>query len=400
MVAASTAASSTWARSMGHPRRYRVPVGTHYGRGLRPPPPARGKTAIASARPDVVGTRDGTRSLASGFPSVELVFVNVSDFAGKDEDGADPLLGDEVNVLIGEDADVMIYGDGGVGKTSLAIDMAAHLAAGDLWIGIPVHRRVRVGLVENEGPRPLFRKKLRQKLAAWTGQKIDDGYLLQLEEPWGKVSLERPEVREALAAQIAALELDVVVIGPISRSGMNEAGTLQQVRDFVDLFADVRAKAGRRVTFVLIHHENRGGQVSGAWEGAVDTLFHVQSQGFGQTRLFVQKARWGGMYHKRKLQLAWTSGEGFEVRESEERDDNAVMDEILTFVLARGGTGWNKVDEAVAGQGERLRRLRDNLLAGGRLVNHGTESRMKLWHADDPALPPNDPDQTTLAEAT
>lgn len=79
--------------------------------------------------------------------------------------------------------------------------------------------------------------------------------------------------------------------------------------------------------------------------------------------------------------------EGFDVIESEERDENAIADEVLAYVLAHGGTVWNKVDNAVSGKGDRLRASRDNLLAGGRLVNLGSEARMKLWHADDPALP-------------
>ena len=32
----------------------------------------------------------------------------------------------------------MFYGDGGAGKTTLAIDLAFHLAAGEDWLGIPV----------------------------------------------------------------------------------------------------------------------------------------------------------------------------------------------------------------------------------------------------------------------
>jgi hypothetical protein len=260
------------------------------------------------------------------------------------------------------------------------------MAAADSWLGSPVGRPLRVGLVENEGPRPLFRRKLRRKLRAWKGSPIE-GRLLMLKSPWGKVSLDVPAVREALAAQISALELDVVIIGPITRSGMNEAGTLQQVRDYCRLLGEVREHAGRRVTFILIHHENRGGQVSGAWEGAVDTLFHVQAQGNGQTRLYVQKARWSPEHHKQKLQLAWAEGESFELIEEEERDDNAVADEILAYVLEHGGTRWTEIAEAIAGKSGRLRAIRDNLLEGGRLVNLGSEARMKLWHADDPALP-------------
>lgn len=346
----------------------------------------KGETAIASPRPYVVGTQDGTRSFSAAPVSFDLRFVEAAVFAAVEEPGAAALVGTEDNVLIPEGGDVMFYGDGGAGKTTLMIDLALHLSAGDRWLGIPVGRPVRVGIVENEGPRALFRAKLRRKLRTWGGSALEDRLLL-LEEPWSKVSVDLPAVREALAVQIAELELDALLVGPVTRSGMNEAGTLQQVRDYTNLLAEVRAASGRRVTFLLAHHENRGGSVSGAWEGAVDTLFHVQAQGNGQTRLLVQKARWSPEHHKQKLQLAWVAGEGFEVIDEEERDDNTVADEILEFVREHGGTGWNRVDEAVAGKGDRLRAIRDNLLSGRRLVNQGSQARMKLWHGDDPALP-------------
>jgi hypothetical protein len=366
------------------------------------PTSEKGETAFASPRPDVVGTRDGTRSFSDGSVNAELCFVEAAAFADESEPGAAALVGDAENVLIPEDGDVMFYGDGGAGKTTLALDLAVHLAAGDDWLGISVSHPVRVGLVENEGPRPLFRKKLQRKLTGWEGSPLGD-CLQILSQPWAKVSVDDPAMRAALADAIAGKELDVLIVGPITRSGMNEAGTLQHVRDYLDLFSEVRTLAGRRVTFVLIHHENRAGAPSGAWEGAVDSLFHVQAQGNGQTRLYVQKSRWSTEHHKQKLQLAWTNGEGFEVREAEERDDNAVAEEILAYVLEHGGTGWNKVDERVSGKGDRLRTIRDNLLAGGRLINRGrgvSGAPMKLWHADDPALPGDDEDtQTTIADS-
>jgi AAA domain len=353
-------------------------------------PTGSGETGTVSPCPYVVGTGSRTQSVPDGLQSLQ--FEDAETFSQEDEPGADAIVGEAENILISEDGDVMFYGDGGAGKTTLANDLAVHLAAGEDWLGIPVPRPVRVGLVENEGPRPLFRLKLRRNLAAWSGAPLE-GRLRMLKSPWGKVALDDPDVREGLAAQIQAQELDVLVIGPITRSGMNEAGTLQQVRDFVALFAEVRVLADRRVTFVLIHHENRAGAPSGAWEGAVDTLLHVQAQGNGQTRLHVQKARWGGKYHKQTLQLAWADGEAFEVIEDDERDDNAVADEILAFVLENAGTGWVKVEKAVKGNSDRLRSIRDNLLAGGRLVDAGTGVKgtpMKLWHADDPALDAED----------
>jgi hypothetical protein len=366
------------------PLGVRVPTASHPGRELQPALREMAKSRHRVPRPDVY--RDAGRD-AVRFPRPELRFVQADVFVAVEEPGADALVGDQANVLVPEGGDVMFYGDGGAGKTTLMIDLALHLAAGDDWLGIHVGRPVRVAIIENEGPRPLFRAKLRRKLENWAGSALGDR-LFQLEEPWSKASLDDEGVREALAAALDQLEIDALLLGPVTRSGMNEAGTLQQVRDYANLLAEVRVSSGRRVTFLLAHHENRGGQVSGAWEGATDTLFHVQAQGHGQTRLYIQKARWSPEHHKQKLQLAWADAEGFDRVESEERDDNVVADEILDFVREHGGIGWNKV--AVAGKGDRLRAIRDSLLESGRLLNRGTEARMKLWHADDPALPIGD----------
>ena len=56
----------------------------------------------------------------------------------------------------------------------------------------------------------------------------------------------------------------------------------------------------------LIHHENRAGQVSGAWERVPDTLMHVTSRGNGHMRIFWQKARWSSELHGTTMHLAWS----------------------------------------------------------------------------------------------
>ena len=93
--------------------------------------------------------------------------------------------------------------------------------------------------------------------------------------------------------------------------------------------ADFRALTGRRLTVVLIHNENKGGKVSGAFEGAGDTLFHAEVRSRGKTRLTVQKARWSSTWHKETLELGWTESEGFEVLEAPDRDLKAEVKEWL-----------------------------------------------------------------------
>jgi hypothetical protein len=49
--------------------------------------------------------------------------------------GAEPLVGGSDSNLIPEGGLVMVYGDGGAGKTTLTADLEMHLAAGDAWLG-------------------------------------------------------------------------------------------------------------------------------------------------------------------------------------------------------------------------------------------------------------------------
>ena len=109
---------------------------------------------------------------------------------------------------------------------------------------------------------------------------------------------------------------------------MDTAGTLTEVRAFMELGADLRSRSGRPLTILLIHHENKGGAVSGAWEGAGDTLLHVQGAGNGHTIAHIQKARWDSERHGRTLHLAWAEGESFTVEG--DRDYVAELTELLS----------------------------------------------------------------------
>jgi hypothetical protein len=304
---------------------------------------------------------------AEGAPEFDV--VTLDEFVAVEEPGAEALVGDKDGAVIPEGGDVMFYGDGGAGKTTLCIDLACHLAAGDDWLGITVARPARVLIVENEGPRPLFRAKLRRKRNGWTGSPLDDRVVV-LAEPWGRLSFADPESRDALATKIRKREIDVVIVGPVTRSGMNEAGTLQEVRDFMKLVDQVRESSGRRVAVVLVHHENKGGQVSGAWEASGDTLFHVQAQGHRRIRLYVQKARWASAHHATTLHLLWSDGEGFALEDKPELNDETLAEQILALIAESPGTGCTKIEKAITGIGnDRIRAVRDGLLSAGQVVN-------------------------------
>lgn len=330
----------------------------------------------------------------------ELRIVTLDEFADVDEAGADALLGSGESVVIPEGGDVMVYGDGGVGKTTLMTDLGCHLAAGDDWISIAIDKKAYVLVIENEGPRAQFRKKLRRKRDAWAGSPLDDR-LLVLEEPWGQFSYGDPGWRQRLAEVINQYHVDVVLVGPLTASGMDLPGTLQECRAFLELVDDVRRLAGRRFTNILIHHENRGGQVSGAWEGAGDTLLHVQGQGHAKLRLVFQKTRWSSEHHATSLQLAWADGEGFTVEEKPELDDDTIAEQLIAVITGNPGVGWTRVEEQTPGMARgRRKTVRDELLRAGTVVNivkdengelvaldHCPERRpARLYLADDPTI--------------
>jgi hypothetical protein len=275
-----------------------------------------------------------------------LVINSLREFTETDEAAAGVLLGTDEANLIPEGGDVMIYGDGGAGKTTLAIDLAYHLAAGRPWLGIPVPQARNVLLIENEGPRPLLRRKLDRKRKLW-GADLGDRIHVY-EQPWRQFTLATELWRQELAQQITACEIDMLIAGPLARIGMDEAGTLQQVREFTELVEGLRALCARPLTVVLIHHENKAGAVSGAWEGSGDTLLHVKAAGNGHTVVYVQKARWSSEHSQTTMKLAWTEGEGF--RPEGERDYLAELEQLLSdgkwrtakeIAASKGGIGAN-----------------------------------------------------------
>jgi AAA domain len=125
--------------------------------------------------------------VAEAVAALDVTVVTLDQFAAVHEPGADALLGDAADALIPAGGDVMVYGDGGAGKTTLTIDLACHLAAGDDWLGITVARPVNVLLIENEGPRALFRAKADRKVKAWAGSPLG-GRVRVVEKPWATLS--------------------------------------------------------------------------------------------------------------------------------------------------------------------------------------------------------------------
>lgn len=364
-----------------------------------------------------VGRYEPTSSTAKTNQGGEaLEIVTLEQFTAVEEAGAEPLVGNAPDdVLIPEGGDIMLYGDGGASKTTLGVDLGLHVAAGDVWLGNQVNQPTSVLLLENEGPRPLFRAKLERKLKAWTGSPLE-GRVHVYQGPWGKMSFADPDKRRQLAEAIRDHEIGLLVAGPLTRLGMDEAGTLQQVRDFMDLIGDVRELSGRRVAMLLIHHENKGGKVSGAWEGSGDTLIHAEVHGNGYTKLTFQKARWSSPLHGQDLKLCWTDGEGFEVEETRERDLYAdilasLADDLVTKDPEASGqrkgkwSPWKTAAELarlLKANKDTCREVADRLTERGELeYQEGPPGRVKTahcWGLRSGSEAPSHPEPLRLSE--
>jgi hypothetical protein len=293
--------------------------------------------AIASADIEIVEAREGKDAadhLAGGYLLEEfqplgleavadksaerrLRVVPFDEFVSVTEESARPLVGDSDSNVIAAGADVLLYGDGGVGKTSFSVDAVAHFASGTAWHGLEVPEPLKVLIIENEGPRGPFRQKLDRKAASWAGTAFRQNVHV-LEEPWGAFTLADEALREELATVITDIGIDLVVAGPLSRLGTEGGGTLVEVAAFEALVADLRSRVPRPFAGWLVHHENKAGEVSGAWERAFDTILHFRAaESRSRSLLRWQKARWAPPLHGDKWTLAWGDGETYEVVDRE-----------------------------------------------------------------------------------
>lgn len=243
-----------------------------------------------------------------------LRFESLEEFVAEGEEAAEPLLGTSEDCALPTGGMLLMYGDGGAGKTTLSMDAVVHLASGSPWLGLPVIRPLRFLVIENEGPRAQFRAMLKRKLDSWQGADLAGNVCMQV-EPWARFTLSEIRNRKALAEKVDAFGADVVMMGPLASIGAKGGGTPDDINEFGELVASLRGLCQRPFALWIIHHENKSGKVSGAWERVPDTLLHVQAQGNGRTRLHWQKVRWSSELHDVSWNLTWDGAGGFQREE-------------------------------------------------------------------------------------
>lgn len=330
--------------------------------------------------------KDATDHLAAGLTLDELVplittspipgvvkVVTLDEFVSVTEDVADPLIGTPDDSLLPADGLLLMYGDGGAGKTTLSIDAMAHLASGTEWLGLTVPKPLTVLLIENEGPRGPFRQRLAHKIADWENELFSPRVVV-LEEPWTRFTITEPSFRSDLAAEINQHDVDLVIVGPLASLGAKGTGTPDEINEFDNHIKDLRGQVDRRFALWIVHHENKQGDVSGAWERYPDTLVHVQAQGNGRTRVYWRKVRWSSTLHGTSTNLVWAAGNSFETEETQDRDYRRDLIDAFTR-----DNQWRTISEAKtliqAGQDHTKNALSALVDEGRFLYQKGPEGR-------------------------
>lgn len=291
-----------------------------------------------------------------------ITVVPLEQFVSVTEDVAEPLVGTPDDSLLPADGLLLMYGDGGAGKTTLSLDALAHLASGTPWLGLQVNRPLRILLIENEGPRGPFRQRLNTKIQTWQGAPFQHNVYV-LEDPWTRFTITDDTYRAALSEAIDEHHIDLVIVGPLASLGAKGTGTPDEINEFDNHVQQLRAGASRQFALWIVHHENKAGDVSGAWERYPDTLVHIQAQGNGRTRVVWRKVRWSSELHGTSVNLVWAEGNGFQVEDQKTRDLHVEL--LQAFAL---DDRWMTAKEAATLIKANVDKVRDAL---GELVESG-----------------------------
>jgi energy-coupling factor transporter ATP-binding protein EcfA2 len=338
-------------------------------------------------------------------PPTERIFLDAHDFVAQQIDRPTPLLGNASVSVIPPGGLVVIAGRPGSGKTTLALDLACHLAAGlpwppkdaatkrapDPW---PTSRPLRVALVENEGPQEMFRSKLAEKLDRFPVDLRKAGGKLTVSTfRWGSFSFADPEIATTARAELDEDGIDLVLGDPLASLGPEGVGSPAETRAFV---AQLRPLGlGTNRTFLFLHHfrervdrtEDEMQRISGAWGGHLDTLLTLAATGSpDQARLAYRKLRWSSIREPSPIILGriWATG-GFETLGEE--DDVAILEPLiyahLTEIRARNDAkkGYATADEIRKGIGKSRSAVTKALEGAPHLFDLATGDRAKALGA-------------------
>lgn len=354
---------------------------------------------VLSGEWDIDSTVETLRSVADARaadtePEQALRFMGLREFIDQPLAGVEPLLGEGKDRLLVEGSFNIIGGPGGVGKTTLALHLAAHLCAGKPWLDIPVQRPVRIVLLEVEGPHDQFAEKVKEFVERWDGEDFCD-QMSVYDAPWGQFSWDDKRKATELRSFCRDFEADFVVANPLSRLGMKGAGTPEETNAFMNML--YRSGMGEDFGTILIHHTKKPpagangnssslDDLSGAWAAQPDLALLLKADGKQRVKLSVEKARWGDKdAHGPFILYFETNPEkpvGYKSMEATERiEDGEILERVDEFLRMAGPRGITEIRQNVVGKSNRISAMVVQAAADGRYMTDG-RLKPKYWLPD------------------
>jgi hypothetical protein len=238
----------------------------------------------------------GTDSEAESVTVPERPFsLPVSEFVALERPNVEPLLADaDGRATIGRNSLTLLGALGGHGKTTFAIDLFLHLAAGVDYPPFTVPRPVSILMVENEGPEQLFADKLAARLERFPHELR--GRLDICTFDWGGFSLADETHRKRLTSEIAVKGYDLVFGDPLDSLGIEGVGSPEDTRKFLALMKETGLH--KTVAWWLNTHPRKDetrealNEISGAWGGKPDSVLLLRMLDGDRTKIRQPKLRW------------------------------------------------------------------------------------------------------------
>ena len=127
-------------------------------------------------------------------------------------------------------ATFVIAGPPGVGKSRASVALAVAGATGQDWFGLPVHRRFKTLIIQNENGR----LRLSMEFRDLDCEGLDEWVRVSPPPPFG-LCFDRAEFREAIAKIMEEFRPDVVIIDP-----WNAVARDEKARDYLETFNLIR----------------------------------------------------------------------------------------------------------------------------------------------------------------
>jgi hypothetical protein len=162
----------------------------------------------------------------------------------------------------------LIYGDAGVGKTFITLDLALHLAIGIDWKGRAVRSAMNVLYIYGEGD-----AGLRDRIGAWqqhykySDQALDNAYFV----PFPVQAAQENAILCATIEQIGEVGLVVFDTFSMCSSGVNENDNTA-VAEWMNAAHALKNRYGCMV--IIVHHIGKSGDYRGAssFKGNIDSM--------------------------------------------------------------------------------------------------------------------------------